>query len=94
MNKTNEMIFSKNKYGNSRDKMFQAIAQQLALLMENDYVCKVYDDDRDIIVIQYEHDEEKEYWGGMNLCWLTEEEVNLVDQSREFNDMENKDEEM
>lgn len=89
MNKSNEIVFSKEKYGNNREKMFEAIAQQLALLMENEYVCKVYDDDRDIIVIQYEHDEKKDYWGGMELRWLTEEEVNLIEQAREFDKMEN-----
>ena len=79
MNKTNEIIFSKDRYNNSREKMFEAVAKQLAILMENDYVCKVYDDDTDIIVIQYEHDERRDSWGGLQLFWLTPEEIEAVE---------------
>ena len=82
MNKTNEIIFCKENYSNNREKMFEAIAKQLALLMENEYVCKVYDDDRDIVVIQFEHDEKKDPWGCMELCWLEPEEVEVVEDYR------------
>lgn len=82
MNKVNEIIFTKDRYGNNRDKMFEAIAQQLALLMTNDYVCKVYDDDTDIVVIQFENDENKHSFGGMELRWLTQEEVDMVRQNK------------
>lgn len=78
MNKANEIIFSKDRYKN-REEMFAAIAKQLTILMENDYVCKVYDDDTDIIVIQYEHDERKDSWGGMQLLWLTQEEIEAIE---------------
>ena len=83
MNKSNEIIFCKENYGNSREKMYEAIAKQLALLMENEYVCKVYDDDRDIIVVQFEHNERKDYWGGLDLCWLTAEEVERLRAEKE-----------
>lgn len=82
MNKANEIIFSKDRYDNNREKMYQAIAQQLMLLMDNEYVCKVYDDDIDIVVIQFEHDEHQEAWGGMELCWLEQDEVEAVENYR------------
>lgn len=85
MNKANEIIFSKDQYGKSREKMFEAIAKQLAILMENEYVCKVYDDDTDIVVIQFEHDEKKDPWGCMELCWLEPEEVEVIYDYREAN---------
>ena len=79
----NEIIFSKDKYGNNREKMFEAIAKQLALLMENDYVCKVYDDDRDIIVIQFMEDQRREWMGLPELMWLTDDEVEVIEAYRE-----------
>lgn len=82
MNKANEIVFCKDLYDNSRDKMYQAIAKQLAILMENQYVCKVYDDDNDIVVLQFEHDEKKDYLGGMELRWLTQEELGEVERFR------------
>ncbi len=78
-----EIVICKDNYGNDREKMYNAIAKQIALLMENEYVCKVYDDDTDIIVIQFEHDNKKDDWGGEYLFWLTEEEVNLIERYRE-----------
>ena len=82
MTKVNEIIFSKDKYGNNREKMFEAIAKQLALLMENNYVCKVYDDDRDIIVIQF-MDDQREQWAGLpELMWLTDDEVEVINDYR------------
>lgn len=89
MSKANEIIFSKDRYSNNREKMFQAIAQQLMILMDNDYVCKVYDDDTDIIVIQYEHDERKDAWGVMELCWLEQEEIEAVENYRFDKEKEN-----
>ena len=83
MNKVNEIIFSKDKYNNSREKMFEAIAKQLMILMENDYVCKVYDDDRDIIVIQFVEDQRENWCGLPELMWLTDEEVEVIEDYRE-----------
>ncbi len=78
MNKANTIVFSTKRYDNNRDKMYQAIAKQLMILMDNECVCKVYDDDVDIVMIEFEHDEKKDYWGGMELCWLKEDEVEAV----------------
>lgn len=73
------IVFSKDKYNNDRDKMYQAIAKQLALLMENDYVCKIYDDDIDIIVIEFGYDERKCRYGADELLWLNQDEIdNLI----------------
>lgn len=74
----NTIVFARESYHNSRDQMYQAVAQQLRLLMENNYVCKIYDDDVDIIVIEYEHDEHKEPWGVTDLIWASPEEVEYL----------------
>ena len=74
----NTIVFTRECYNNDRDQLYQAVAQQLRLLMENNYVCKVYDDDVDIIVIEYEHDERKEPWGVTDLVWASSEEVDYL----------------
>lgn len=78
----NEIIFSKDRYGNSREKMFEAVTKQLMLLMDNEYVCKVYDDDRDIIVIEFEHNNMRGDWGTPELCWLEPEELEAIENYR------------
>lgn len=79
------IVFSKDRYNNDREKMYAAITKQLMLLMENDYVCKVYDDDTDIIVIQFEHNERKDFWGVSDLVWVTPEEAEMLEANREDN---------
>lgn len=79
MIKVNEIVFSVDKYNGNRAKMYEAITKQLMLLMENDYTCKIYDDDVDIIVIQYEHNNRRENWGGPELCWLYPEQVEILE---------------
>lgn len=69
--KVNQIVLDKNVYG-SRDKLFAAMAAQLSILLENDYACKIYDDDKDVIVIEFDHDNKKEYWGGPDLIWTDE----------------------
>ena len=79
MIKVNEIVFSKDRYNDSREKMYEAVMKQLMLLMENEYTCKIYDDDIDTIVIQYEHNNRRDYWGTPDLCWLTQEQVELLE---------------
>lgn len=80
----NEIVFAIERYGGDREKMFAAVAKQLAILMDNEYMCKVYDDDTDIIVIQYDYDTKKDSaWGGDELEWLTPEEMEVVENYRE-----------
>lgn len=79
----NEIVFTIERYNGDREKMFYAIAKQLAILMDNEYVCKIYDDDSDVIVIQFEHDNKKDDWGGEYLIWLTAEEMEVVENYRE-----------
>ena len=79
MNKVNEIVFSKDRYGGSREKMFEAVTKQLMILMDNEYVCKVYDDDIDVIIIQYEHDNHRDNWGTPYLCWLRQEQLETLE---------------
>lgn len=77
----NSIVFSKDHYS-TREEMFQEVAVQLAILMKGNYVCKVYDDDTDIIVVEYEHNNRVDYWGGPDLEWLSEEESGMLESCR------------
>lgn len=79
MNKVNEVVFTKDVYDGNREKMWQRVTEQLKILLEQEYVCKVYDDDIDIIVIQYSHDEKKEGWGDYYPYFLSRKQVEAVE---------------
>lgn len=83
MSKVNTMTFSMDRYDNNRDKMFQAIGKQLSLLTENEYVCKVYYDDCNVFVIEFELDQRETWLGVPELMWLEEDEVEAVERLRE-----------
>ena len=89
MIKVNSLAFSLDRYGKDRDKMYAAIAKQLAILLENHYVCKVSDGDCGIVIIEFEHDNSKDYWGSPELHWLNEDEVELVKDYRYNKENEN-----
>lgn len=77
-----QIVFTKDYYG-SRDDMYSAIATQVKLLMDNAYTCKIYDDDQDIVIIQYAHDNRIEDWGDIYLEWLTADEWETILASRD-----------
>ena len=82
----NEIVFAIERYNGDRERMFSAIAKQLAILMDNEYMCKIYDDDTDIIVIQYGYDTRKNAsWGCDELEWLTLKEIEIVEDYRAEN---------
>lgn len=77
-----EIVYSRSKY-KDREELYNAIATQLMLLMDNEYVCKIYDDDKDIICIQYAHNNNIDDWGSPYLEWLNDKEVDLIELNRE-----------
>lgn len=81
----NKIVFSRNDYNQDRDIMYADIGKQLALLLHNKYVCKVRDDDTDIVVIEYEHDDNADFWGVGGLYWLDDEEAEWLKNKREEN---------
>ena len=76
--KVNSLAFDLDRYDNDKDKMYTAIAKQLATLLENHYVCRVSDGDCGIVLIEFEHDNSRDYWGSPELHWLDDGEVGLV----------------
>lgn len=67
----------------TKDELYKDLATILELLLKHQYVCKVRQEEQDILIIEYTHDEAIEGWGCPQLCWLTPEEVDLIEDNRE-----------
>jgi len=92
MHKVNEMVFTADRY-ETVDEMWEDIKRFIKLLLSNDYTMVIRDDDVDIIVIEYEHNELVEPWGCANPHWLTEEEAYSIEQLNKPDNKENEDSE-
>ena len=80
-NKYNEIVLSRDAFekfttdiGEQRQLLWEKVTQTIYTLTLFDYICVVYDDDIDVIVIQFEHNENKEYYGIPNPKWISEDE--------------------
>lgn len=90
MTKVNSIAFTTDKYfvakyeANAEEKkiqmMWQDISNFLSILTKQGYACKVYDDDTNIIVIEYEYSNPE--FGGPYLEWLDGDELDLVENYR------------
>ena len=90
MVKANSITFTTDKYyvnayeANSKEKklqmMWNDIGTFLKLVTKQGYVCKIYDDDTDIIVIEYWYSNPD--FGGPYLEWINDEEADLLDNFR------------
>ena len=90
MAKINSIVFTADKYyvekyeTNAEEKkvqmMWKDIGTFLKLATKQGYVCKVYDDDTDIIVVEYNYGDPE--FGGPYLEWLDDDELDLVENYR------------
>ena len=72
------IVFSDEGYSDV-DEMWNDISKTLQILFRQGYKCEIYDDDVNIIVINYEYSDDM---GGPYVMWLTDEEADLVEQHR------------
>lgn len=75
----NSIVFSDEGYSDT-DEMWKDISKTLQILFRQGYKCEIYDDDVNIIVINYEYSDGMD---GPYLTWLTEDEVESIEQLRE-----------
>lgn len=90
MNKINSITFTTDKYFTDRydldgkeklvQQLWKDVSDFLRLATKQGYVCKVYDDDVNIIVVEYSY-KDPEY-GGPYLEWLDDDETDLIDNFR------------
>lgn len=81
----NQIVFTRAQFDNDVYKMYEAIGKQIALLMITDNICVIYDDDKDIIIIQYEHNDKHDYFGVHQPMWLSPDEIEAIERCRENN---------
>lgn len=67
----------------ARVEMWKDISSFLQLLTKTNHIAVVYDDDADIIVIEFEHNERRDPMGYANPRWITEEEEWYLEQHKE-----------
>ena len=94
MVKVNSVAFTTDKYfinkyeTNVEEKkiqmMWQDISDFLRILTKQGYACKLYDDDTNIIVVEYEYSNPE--FGGPYLEWLDDDELDLVENYRSSTD--------
>lgn len=75
----NSIVFSDEGYSDT-DEMWEDISKTLQILFRQGYKCEIYDDDVNIIVINYEY---SDGMGGPYLMWLTDDEAELVQNFRD-----------
>jgi len=77
--KYSQIVFNKEKFANEVD-MFTEISIQLCILLKQGYAAVVRYDEPGlgIVVIEFEHDENLEYWGCSTPMWVTAEEAEEV----------------
>lgn len=73
MNRYESIVFTKDCFG---DKLWEKVGEQLKLLTEAGYICVVRDDDVNIIVIEFQH--ENRALGSAYPYWLYPEEEETV----------------
>ena len=89
-NRYQELVFGINQYKwnktdeEARELMWKDITKFLEMLTKNEYIAVVYDDDTDIIVVQFEHNERTDAWGAANPVWITEEEYSRIELGEEI----------
>lgn len=77
----NEIVITKDSW---KDKIAEKLGNIIITLTKEGEVCKVYDDDDGIYIIQHNHNEDKDYWGCPVCTWLTEEENDSIIANREY----------
>ena len=75
------MIFIRDKYKNEFE-MWESVSLFIQMLMINDNIC-VIRNEGEVIVVEYEHNEYLDYFGGPSPVWLEEDEQELLYNYRE-----------
>ena len=77
----NSIEFTLDRYNNNGEQMYQDIAKQLQLLHNNGYDCRVWSDCGEVVVIEF--DFKSKAFAEHTLCWLTEDEIDAVNEYKD-----------
>lgn len=82
----NQLVFTLDMFDGSRDKMYEAIGKFLSLLMQMGMIATVEEEERDIVIIKYEHNDALSMNAGMGVdqpVWCTFEEIEWLEACRD-----------
>lgn len=85
MIKPNQIVFLLDHYNNDYESMWKDISMQIRILTNDNYVCKVYNDDgTDIIVVEYLEGDSEISDGAFVACtWEEIETLNYIEDKTE-----------
>lgn len=76
----NKIVFSPDNY-NTRDEMWKDIADLQCTLLRNGQIVRVRQEEQ-LVIVEYIHDNNVEWFGGTCLEFLTEDELELITSMR------------
>ena len=82
------MVFSLDNYKNENE-MYEAIGHYVKILMDNDYICKIKREAFSIVVVEFNYDEAKTHYGCDELVWLSQDEIEALENIRQSENEEN-----
>lgn len=88
--KYNTMVFCKDNYISPYTtteevyaKMYKDIGDFLRILFKNEQVAVIYEEEVGIVVVEYDHDERRDFYGIANPQWITEDELSEIESKDE-----------
>lgn len=84
----NQIVLTKERQGEDFAKV---LGETILTLLREEEMVSIRDDDTDILILEHEHDNYKDYWGGPTCVWLEDDEVGVIESYRAEKNGENSD---
>lgn len=75
----NQITLTKERQGEDFAKV---LGETILTLLREEEMVSIRDDDTDILILEHEHDNYKEYWGSPTCVWLEDDEVEVIENYR------------
>lgn len=75
----NQIVLTKDRQGEDFAKV---LGETILTLLREEEMVSIRDDDTDILILEHEHDNYKEYWGSPTCMWLEDDEVEVIENYR------------
>lgn len=75
----NQIVLTKDRQGEDFAKV---LGETILTLLREEEMVSIRDDDTDILILEHEHDNYKEYWGTPTCMWLEDDEVEVIENYR------------
>lgn len=75
----NQITLTKERQGKDFAKV---LGETILTLLREEEMVSIRDDDTDILILEHEHDNYKDYWGSPTCMWLEDDEVGVIESYR------------